>query len=1641
MNRDPLISREIDARLDQLCDAFEHAWGHGEQPRIEDYLAQAEPSLRPQLLPELLLSEVECRRRRGESLTAREYRARFPEQAVLIDQLFKPATTPPGRPAPPAGAIALTVSELVEQVRRLQLLRGRQLAELSALAAQHPEAKDLARAALQRGLFTAYQINRLLQGRFQELSLGSYVVLDRVGEGGMGAVYKARHKAMGRAVALKVIRKEHLTNPGVTRRFEREMQAVAQLNHPNVVRAFDADLLDGTYVLVMEFIEGAVDLGKLVKQRGPLPVAEACDYIRQAALGLQHAHECGLVHRDIKPHNLLVSRSREPSGTLSGGGPQRESASQGPARLAGPTVKILDMGLARIRRPGTDAGESSSALTREGMVMGTLDYIAPEQATDSHTVDIRADLYSLGCTFYHLLTGRPPFPGGEALVKLMKHKTEAARPVEQLRPEVSPPVADILRRLMAKNPDDRFQTPAELVEALDQALGLVTDEFSAGGGDSATEHATPPEATPEEATPPEVSPPDGGTDEDIAAAPAPAAATPALARPVAASTAPANPAPAATAWSEIVQSPSATELLVKPPSPTAPARRWPWPWIGGIAVVAALLLIVLVWQPGRGPATKKEDADSFVLPPRPRPRPVVDKSELQAREALAPLAARTNDPKADLPTLRDELRAFLRKHSGTESATKACGVLGSVLARMPSPLDNLSHKNIPAECIEHWKTWQRACGDKYAAGPPPELVAVIGEHRQRHWDAAVSLALSPDAKLLASIGMRDNAVCLWDAEKMELLQYIHFGWNGGNVAFAPDGKSLAASHNDAICVFDVVNRRLIEAARVECPYSYHLAWSPDGTRLATVSGDHFIRLWDYRDKKLKPAWKSNRQDGIPEAVVFAREGTRLVTGSSAGKSADGKDVEPSLRLWDLSSDPPTLLQSLNVKRGLSRGLALSADSQYLAWAGEHLQVWRLTDKELQTVLGGDVDQLKSNHGICWLGTEPVLLVRYSRTLAVLDLADGKARLRRPELDVPPLYTPCLTTSVDGKVLAGAPTEDGGVRVWDVVKKQVEVPDPDDAKPLRTVRRPSGLKERRPPDARFTGVAALCFLPEGDLAVGGPDGAVHLWDLSGQTKETWFPTGEAARAAPRYLGTGGVPAIPNRVFGIAFLPGGNRFAVAVGHHVEIWDRGAEKARIFGDPPKMGQSLAVSPDGATLVSAFGEGPLRFYDVAEPGREHRVHEEVLGKRTPTWAAFSPDGARLAVACQNENAVQLWRMPAQDAQVICDLTTHSPVWTAFTPDGRTLLAAGQDNRLTFWDATRTPPTEIDKLLLFNQAQFFKSLDISPDGRWLAAMRCDGGVPFSYHVVVWDLVEQRVEREWPWPGNIVHLRFAPDGRHLAVGNSNGTVYVLRFTPDKLRPWRDKVAELPVKDQVAAVLRKLKEHNPDFDDEADQRKHYDDEGKLLHFNLYSDHITDLTPVRAFPHLVAVECIGRGFEKGKRGTGKLKDLSAFRGLRLTGFNCSTNPHVSDLAPLAKMPLSTLALPYTAVSDLSPLGGMSLATLNCKGCPVSDLAPLREMPLLWLDLGETNVKDLSALKDMPLKTLYLEDTQVTDLGPLATLGKLEILWVQKTKVVDLSPLEKTALVEIHLDDPVRHRAALRKIKTLKTINGVPADKALK
>jgi serine/threonine-protein kinase len=274
--------------------------------------------------------------------------------------------------------------------------------------------------------------------------------LQTLGVGGMGQVYRARRFGSQEVVALKIVLPEMTQNPATMKQFMAEIRALARMAHPNIIRTYEAGSDRDRHYFTMEFIEGT-DLMKLLKERGPLPVPRACNYIRQAALGLEHAHEHCLVHRDIKPANLLLTLPKEtpyqPGETLN----------------AAAVIKILDWGLAGLRPPTVDKPKDVSS---HEVAVGTADYMSPEQARNMAGTDIRSDIYSLGCTLYHLLTGQPPFPGGNLMSKLAKHAGVDPKPISELRREVKPALEEIIRKMMAKKPEDRFRTPALVVHAL-----------------------------------------------------------------------------------------------------------------------------------------------------------------------------------------------------------------------------------------------------------------------------------------------------------------------------------------------------------------------------------------------------------------------------------------------------------------------------------------------------------------------------------------------------------------------------------------------------------------------------------------------------------------------------------------------------------------------------------------------------------------------------------------------------------------------------------------------------------------------------------------------------------------------------------------------------------------------------------------------------------------------------------------------------------------------------------------------------------------------------------------------------------------------------------------------------------------------
>ena len=311
-----------------------------------------------------------------------------------------------------------------------------------------PIIRDFTDSLVEEGRMTAFQQRRLLSSEDGPLMIGQYVLRDRIGEGGMGAVFRSLHQRMQRIVALKLLHpKAHGSKDSIDR-FLQEVRAAGRLNHPNIIAAYDAGECDSGHFLVMEFVDGS-DFKEILNQSGRLNIPQAIDVIRQVATGLQYAHEQGVIHRDIKPANLM----RDVSGT----------------------VKIADLGLARLTS-GVQWDDPDSQLTQAGMVSGTVDYMSPEQARDTSSVDNRTDIYSLGATLYHLLTGQPMFVSGALMDRLISHRTDARPPLQDMVADCPAELDSIYQKMTAVALDDRFQSMQEVLEALNALSGQHTQD-------------------------------------------------------------------------------------------------------------------------------------------------------------------------------------------------------------------------------------------------------------------------------------------------------------------------------------------------------------------------------------------------------------------------------------------------------------------------------------------------------------------------------------------------------------------------------------------------------------------------------------------------------------------------------------------------------------------------------------------------------------------------------------------------------------------------------------------------------------------------------------------------------------------------------------------------------------------------------------------------------------------------------------------------------------------------------------------------------------------------------------------------------------------------------------------------------------
>jgi len=848
------------------------------------------------------------------------------------------------------------LDSLLASLSTHHLLEDRQLEESRRLGlyADYQTPQLLVKALVERSWLTPYQAERILQGQTQELSFGTYILLEPLGQGGMGMVFKARHRNLDRLVAIKFIRKEALTGARAIQRFYQEARAAARLAHPNIVSVYDADEVNGMHFIAMEYVEGS-DLARLLKRHGPMPVGQACDYVRQLALGLQHAHERGLVHRDIKPGNIMVCQ-----------------APAGQAGEGGEVVKILDMGLARLDRG--DPAEEGTPLTHAGAMMGTPDFMAPEQALDAHDVDIRADLYSVGCTLYQLLTGQVPFPGGNVLSKLDRHRKEPPKPIGAFLPQIIPEVERIVARLLAKQPAERYQTPAELVAALEQLI-LPDDQVSAQpstldqDGLSAKKSAAAGDVTGlvevSEFVRREVAdnaletqsgpgPQPGPTGATIAStaysapAPLPSGRPLASARPAAAVLPPPVSSGPETFQSQAPVGVQARQTTVAPASST-PVVAPPPPRRRGLLLLALLLFaslgIGLAWQTlGTGPRQLPASAVLATLTGAVAAVPTQPAPTLRQVEAVA-IAPKPPEIKPALPTVRT-------------------GVIAQIQApyRLKQAVFDRAGQRVLCLCDSTSAFRLLRCFDLGLPDPENSRLGLEGGR------AIEACTLAPNGLWAVFASTEDD-------ENQADLHKILAGWSlepgrrplvqrlppkdpaqdssFSALVFSPRGdRVLSASADGLLRLWTHDNGKLIERT-AGWPQRHKatglvLAFPPDGTLALSAGRDGLVRLW-------------NVETGTEKGVSFKHD--HFVTHICAAAGDSGRalsvDADNTLYRWNLN-DPAQALQKLALgKDKMVRSLAFNATGTRFLSGGDDGKV-RLWDYASLTVLESFDDHLSSS---------------------------------------------------------------------------------------------------------------------------------------------------------------------------------------------------------------------------------------------------------------------------------------------------------------------------------------------------------------------------------------------------------------------------------------------------------------------------------------------------------------------------------------------------------------------------------------------------------------------------------------------------------------------------------------------------------
>lgn len=1399
--------------------------------------------------------------------------------------------------------MAVALEQFVKQLEDSGVIDGDTLKDFIPPNASPKDAEELARELVRQKKLTKFQAEELWRGKGKSLVLGNYVLLEKIGAGGMGQVFKARHTRMDRLVAVKLLPAAMTKDKAAIARFSREVQAAAKLRHTNIVAADDADQANGVHFLVMELVDGS-DLSALVKANGPLSVEKAVNYILQAARGLEAAHAEGVVHRDIKPANLLLDKKG--------------------------TVKILDMGLARIG--GDAAGQAE--LTATGAIMGTVDFMAPEQALNTKGADARADIYALGCSLFYLLTGKATYDGDTLMAKLLAHRDQPIPDLRTICPHVPEPLEAVFKKMVAKKVEDRHQTMTEVLAALE----------SCGGGQT----FNPPSFVASDA---------GLTNflKDIAGA----ASTVTVSQQVA--------------------------LVKDSKSKVGNKHRKPLLISGGVLGVLVLiagLVISLKTKDGTLVVTVNEpDADVQVLNEK-------GKVEITRKGEKGPITISVDPGKHRLKVQKDGFNLYTKEFE-IESGGKKSFTAKLVpvddrpavvkAAPMDRPWDSPAFKkwinDVAAMPAEQQVDAVSKKLMQLNPGFDGKLVGAYGRGAPKiSKGEVVEAGFASDAvndispvralvrlKVLYCRGKKNNSVAV-NASYLSPLQGMPlttlFLDNNKHISdlapleHCPNLKRVRATGINVTAADVAALQKTLPNCKIE--------WDDPGKSNGSSNSGKIATFDDPAFQQWVQDVAAMRADKQVEAVSKKlQELNPGFDGKVTRKTENGVVTELQFFTDKVANISPVRalagLKSLDGGNNVRVESALSDLSPLTGMQITKLAMYRTNVDDLTPLKGMPLSELLLQ-GTRVTDVSPLQgLPLKGVYLALTDISD-----------ISPLKGMRLSSlALDGTGVSNlSPVK--GMPLTDLTLFNTTI---SDLTPLQGM----SLKSIGFTPARITKGLEIVRNMQ----------SIEVIDVKWPPKlspaEFWkkYDAGEFGK--PVTITAPAIRVDPDRRAAEMIAERGGSLTVHVGND---YKNISKKSELPGESFKVvyvelyHRWSLTDADMAQLAGLDRLSTLLIHSTAVTAKGLELMRD---QPNLSRLGYSRSDAASMTAIGRFKALKSFEWPgagvtAPAVKSLQDLPQLDGLGLSSDDlDDATLSALGELTKLKILglDATRFNESSLKHLKNLTSLESLRLSDTFVSDAGLAPLTSLTGLRHLGLQGTRVTAAGVAALKKTLPNCLIEW----DGPPKPITDFNSLVF---------QQWMKDVATMPAEGQVEAVGKKLVEFNPGFDGKVTPKI----EGRVVtEITFIHDNISDISPIRALPGLKALHAVNLHLDRGK-----LSNLSPLQGMKLTILEVY-NTEVEDLMPLKGMPLNRLDVSRTKVSDLSPLEGMALAFLNFGTTHVTDLSPLREMNLTTLVCDASPVSDLSPLRSMKLSYLDCANTQVIDLSPLEEMNLSQALFTPK------------------------------------------------